>query len=60
MKNIIPCMTLSASRQPASMSEDPTWTSVLVPVVIGNNARVDVYHESRTEVQTQNTGSGLF
>ena len=59
MKNIIPCMTLTASRQPASMSEDPTGRSV-IPVVIGNNARVDVYHESRTEVQTQNTGSGLF
>ena len=52
-------MTLTASRQAASMSEDPTSRSV-IPVVIGNNAREDLYHESRTEVQTQNTGSGLF
>ncbi|XP_073247253.1 uncharacterized protein [Porites lutea] len=48
-----------ASRQPASMSEDPTRRS-MIPVVIGNNAREDVYHESRTEVQTQNTGSDDF
>ena len=52
-------MTLTASRQPASMSEDLTWRSE-IPVVIGNNATEDLYHESRTEMQTQNTGSGLF
>ena len=52
-------MTLTASQASLSRSEDLNCRRS-IPVAIVSNAGEDLYHESRTEGQTQNTGSGLF